>query len=412
MIMEGFEIENWTCIRRLVVSSLPPKGVIVLHGPNRTGKSSLVQALRACLMDYPSTSTALKSCYPRGRGDKPMVTVTFWTGGTTYRIRKCFGRSKSELARRTSSGAWKVEATSAAEAHRRVCHYVGGDDSSKGLRQLLWLTQAEFRLPDARTFDPGVQAQLRGILGVLQTSLDDRFIQWIKKRWNVWYSGERKAGKEPKMKDGCELSENLNKLAEAKEALGKSEVKFSEVEGLLRQTSELEIQKCDWVRQLEEQKHPLRSCQEERERSQGRIAARKLAEERHSRAEREQQAALDENRRRADAAKRLIEVENHVGPAKKKVEALEQTVESRLAKRAQLKADLSERRDRRQALQDRTNGVAAKLRALDDTDKLNVAQEDLQRAQEIANGVAAIRRYLAENPVPDEETFEVMKRNR
>ena len=44
-------------------------------------------------------------------------------------------------------------------------------DSTKGLHQLLWLTQAEFRLPDAKKFDANVQAQLRGILGVLQTSV-------------------------------------------------------------------------------------------------------------------------------------------------------------------------------------------------------------------------------------------------
>ena len=29
MILEGFEIENWACIKKLVVSGLPPTGVIV-----------------------------------------------------------------------------------------------------------------------------------------------------------------------------------------------------------------------------------------------------------------------------------------------------------------------------------------------------------------------------------------------
>src|SRR5262249_19710013 len=159
-------------------------GVIVLCGPNRTGKSSLVKALRACLMDYSSTSTALKSSYPRGSGEKPAVSVTFTAGGTTHRIKKSFGSSKSELASRTATGDWRVETPSAAEAHSRTCGYVGGDDSNKGLHQLLWLTQAEFRLPDPKKFDAGVQAQLRGILGVLQTPLDDRFIERVKKRWN------------------------------------------------------------------------------------------------------------------------------------------------------------------------------------------------------------------------------------
>ena len=76
MILRGFEIENWACIKKLTVANLPSSGVIVLHGPNRTGKSSIVQALRSCLMDYSSSSTALKNWYPRGTAEKPTVSVT------------------------------------------------------------------------------------------------------------------------------------------------------------------------------------------------------------------------------------------------------------------------------------------------------------------------------------------------
>jgi len=64
MILEGFEIENlvvhkkvsWpACRRRVIYFTAKPKG-----------KSSIVQALRYCLMDYASTSTskAVTSCYP------------------------------------------------------------------------------------------------------------------------------------------------------------------------------------------------------------------------------------------------------------------------------------------------------------------------------------------------------------
>ena len=60
---------------------------------------------------------------------------------------------KSELASKTSTGDWKVETTSAADAHDRTCVLAGGNDSSKGLHQLLWLAQTEFRLPDAKKFD-------------------------------------------------------------------------------------------------------------------------------------------------------------------------------------------------------------------------------------------------------------------
>ena len=218
MILEGFKIENWCCIKKLTVTNLPATGVVVLYGPNRTGKTSIVRALRACLMDYASTSAAaaLKSSYPRGTGEKPVVTVTFRAGGTTYRTTKHFGTNKSKLESKTPEGGWKVETTSCTETHDLTCGFVGGNDSTKGLQQLLWLTQAEFHLPKPKDFDANVQAQLRGILGVLQTPLDDRFIDLVKKRWNIWFSGQRKAGKRQEIKENCKLAENLRKRKPAK----------------------------------------------------------------------------------------------------------------------------------------------------------------------------------------------------
>jgi predicted nucleic acid-binding Zn-ribbon protein len=412
MIIDGFEIENWTCIKKLTVSGLPAPGVIVLHGPNRTGKSSLVKALRACLMDYSSTSTALKTSYPRGSGEKPTVTVAFTVGGTAYRIKKCFGSNKSELASRTSTGDWRVEVATAAEAHSRVCDLAGGDDSDKGLRQLLWLTQAEFRLPDPKKFDASVQAQLRGVLGVLQTPLDDRFIDRVRKRWNDWYSGQRKAGKQHQIKDGCRLAQNLGRLAGAQAELENCETRFNELEGQLRQTSVLEARRLDLDRQLREQSSELRKSREVRERSQARISARKLAEERHSSAEKEQTASLEEQRQRTQAAQRLVEARIAVLPAKRKVDGFEQIVQALEGKQAQRRTTLSARRDEQRVLQQRANGVTAKLRVIDDMDKLNIARNALERAQSIAQAVAATKTYLAQNPVPDEKKLDELKVSR
>src|SRR5262249_10395220 len=154
----------------------------------------------------------LTSCFPRGTATKPVVSVTFQAGGVSYCIKKHFGTSKSELASKTSSGAWKFEVASAKEAHERTCSYAGASDSSKGLHQLLWLTKAEFALPEARELDTSVQAQLRGILGVLQTPLDDRFIEGVKQRWKTWFSGQRKPGKQHEIKAGCKLAANLKAL--------------------------------------------------------------------------------------------------------------------------------------------------------------------------------------------------------
>lgn len=409
MIIEGFEIENWTCIKKLTVAGLPSKGVIVLHGPNRTGKSSVVQALRACLMDYSSKSTALKSVYPRGKGERPKVSVTYSSGGTTYRTTKCYGSDKSELASRTSTGAWRVEANTAPEAHAKVCDHAGGDDSSKGLRQLLWLTQAEFRLPDPKKFDPDVQAQLRGILGVLQTTLDDRFINRVKTHWNVWHGGQRKAGKRPAVKEGCNLAVNLARLVDVQRELNESEIEFNEIERLLQQTSDLEARRSDLNGQIVTQKLELQRREVERERSQARIAARKIAEERYSRALQELQNSLEEQRQRSEAVSRLTEATSSLGPATQKVDSLKHTVQSLEAKQTLLKTDLVEQRERRRVLKERAELVSQSLGLVDDLDKLEIARQELERAELVASDIDAITRFLAENPVPDGPVFAAMK---
>lgn len=412
MILEGFEIENWSCIQRLAISGLPRSGVIVLHGPNRTGKSSLVQALRACLMDYKSDTKALTSSYPRGRGERPMVSVTFAVGGTSYRVTKNFGSSKSELASRTSTGAWKVETTTAAEVHSRVCELAGGNDSTKGLHQLLWLTQAEFRLPEAKKFDPGVQAQLRGILGVLQTALDDRFLARVKDRWNVWYAGQRNSGTQRKIKAGCTLAQNLTKLSEQQQELNESERKFVEVEGLVRRTNDLESQKHDLNRQREQRLCQWHKCQQQRERSQARIAARALAEVQHTGAVAEQQSALEEEKGRADAAKRLKEAEDAVGPEEQKVESLAHSIQLLEAEQSRRRSELGGCRGTQRALKQRSMQITAQLTALDNADKLCTAQDDLRRAQDVVQRAAEITAWLSDHPVPDAPQLAALKENR
>src|SRR5262249_24294935 len=158
----------------------------VLHGPNGTGKSSIVEALRACLMDTKSTSRSLGRAFPKNSGEKPRISVTFRAAGTTWRITNQFGGKANKVKSRMNGGGWKLGTTNATEARERARQLTGGCGSDLGLHQLLWLTQAEFHLPEPKKFDPDVQSSLRSILGVLHTPLDDRFIERVKGDWSQW----------------------------------------------------------------------------------------------------------------------------------------------------------------------------------------------------------------------------------
>ncbi len=89
MIIRGIHVEHWCCIAQLDLDDLPP-GIVVLHGPNRTGKSSLVKALRGCLFDFDhdTTRSQFKSSVPWNSSATPKLAVEFETAGRLYRIVK------------------------------------------------------------------------------------------------------------------------------------------------------------------------------------------------------------------------------------------------------------------------------------------------------------------------------------
>jgi energy-coupling factor transporter ATP-binding protein EcfA2 len=412
MILQGFEIENWACIKKLSVANLPSSGVIVLHGPNRTGKSSIVKALRACLMDYSSTSTALKSSYPKGSGEKPLVGVTFASGGKTYRVRKWFGSSKSELAMRASQDAWRVETATASEVHTRMCDLAGGDDSSKGLRQLLWLTQAEFQLPEAKKFDAGVQTQLRGILGVLQTPLDDHFIAKLRERWNKWYPDQRKAGKTPALKKGCELAKNVEHLGKLKAEFDEGEQKFREVEDQIRQASALEAEKHRLASDLTKATQKLQLLQAEQLRCRERIVNRQRAEEQYAAALSAQTIAAADLQSRQEAVRSLAAAESDAETARQRVMSAAEAVDLLLVSQRKLNSERETCANAARLKQPRLKQIAAALASFDDKEKLAIAQETLARAQDIAKDFRYVERYLVEHPAPPGPHVESLKQNR
>src|SRR6266851_10530591 len=93
MIIRGIHIEHWSCIRRLDLDDLG-SGIVVLHGPNKTGKSSLVRAIRCCLfdLDHDQSGSKLKKNIPWNGLGPPKVTVEFQTGGVEYRLTKVFSK--------------------------------------------------------------------------------------------------------------------------------------------------------------------------------------------------------------------------------------------------------------------------------------------------------------------------------
>lgn len=412
MILEGFVIDNWSCIKHLSVEALPTSGVIVLHGPNGTGKSSIVEALRACLMDYKSTSKAIDRAFSKRCPDKPRVSVTFRAKGVSWRITKQFNSKESRLESKSPLGQWKLETSDPTEAHDRTRELTGGCDSNLGLYQLLWLTQAEFRLPKPRDFDADVQSRLRAVLGVLQTNLDDLFIGRVKEQWSRWFSARTRPGEKGKRKRDCQLEKDLERLTALRAELAKAEQEFQAFERLMVRSRELEIEAFDLRRQQQEKAHDRDALQEEYERSLARI-------EDHRRAAKQLEAAEEalkqskQHRQTREAVERFIaDTQSLAEAARQDVEAKTRQLEAAERSLEDLRIEVREFTNDEREKQARLNAVADRRQVLAAGESLKAARQLHERVTKALNELDGLKKEALARPAPDSAAMKGLESNR
>jgi DNA repair exonuclease SbcCD ATPase subunit len=414
MILEGFEIENWSCIKRLAIDCLPPTGIVVLHGPNGTGKSSIVAALRACLMDYPATSTAkdLKRWFPKNGSDKPRVSVAFRAQGVSWRITKHFGSRESKLESRTAAGSWKSEESTAADAHEHTRLLIGDKRSDAGLQQLLWLTQAEFHLPEPKEFDGDVQSQLRSVLGVLQTPLDDRFLGCVKQEWSRWFGARSKPGEKPRLKKDCALDQALAVLEQHKAELAEIEREYEAFEKMTQNSGNLEVLARDLRRQQEEKTRARDLLQQEYEKSLKRLDAYRVAVDRVTRTEKALCEGQALRQRRADALERIDLTEKSAETARRDVEEKARRLEAAESTLRELRREAQVLGHVGREMQARLNAVSEHRQLLTLKEQVKTARENLRRAEQTAGELEDSKKQARERPALDDGLLKELEKNR
>lgn len=155
MLLRSIRLSHWRSI--LGELSLGPfsEGITIVHAPNGTGKSSLLEALRMALLENHNTKGArVMAVQPWGRGLAPEVSVDFFHGGREYRIEKRFLECPmSRLSRQEGQGYLPFAEGPAADRMVRdlfVPSFAGrgAPPTDWGLLQVLWVPQGELPLKD------------------------------------------------------------------------------------------------------------------------------------------------------------------------------------------------------------------------------------------------------------------------
>ena len=99
MRIHDLVIDNFRAIEHLELRGLPDTGVIVIHGQNEAGKSTILDAIGTVLQERHSAGgKKIKIFAPVGRDASPEVTMTATVGETTFTIHKRWMKGKlSEL---------------------------------------------------------------------------------------------------------------------------------------------------------------------------------------------------------------------------------------------------------------------------------------------------------------------------
>ncbi|MBL8798094.1 MAG: hypothetical protein JNM56_29625 [Planctomycetia bacterium] len=409
MILRGLWVENWRCIRSLSLNDLP-LGVVVLHGPNRTGKSSLVKALRCCLFDadHNSTREEIVSSLPWG-GGTPKVVVEFRVGGRDYRITKVFSTKKEGTAKleQQLAGAWSTIEEAPKEAARRTRELLGSEKSTGGLNQLLWLTQGEVGLPAAASIDTSLQKRLVDVLGVLITGRDLGFRQELEKRYRHYFTQEQ-----GKYKKDSAVSLWEQRYQERCKLRDEEREKLRRWEDAIRQLTENEDERPRRARAVQEAETELKRREAEREQCRERVRLfREATQAQQSAGERVRQAeqALHQFH---EARQRGVEQETKHAAARTSVEATQ-------AGRDRLAREHLEKQREVQAARQAEDEHQAGRDWIEDLRKLLAIGEKLARLDEVlqfltvsANELADLERRLQVTPAPDDEELKKLRDNR
>jgi len=390
----------------------------VIHGPNEAGKSTVMEAVAACLFQKSTlTGNAHKAMQPDD-GSKPEIQVVFERGGKEYKVRKQF-KGQSGTCELTVSQDGRVESTAnGSDAEEQLNEALNLPSAGRGDRKedqmahwrLLWVNQGASKQEPTGQINDETRDDLQGILtaetdGTVLSPEEAAWIAELEKAVNACFTstGKTKTGSRTAV-----LAEEVEELV-------------SELRGAKERVSSVESDSDRYVanglklKEIEEKLPGFRE-QMESQREQEK-ASETLAQQ-----VKEIQASFQLEQRDLDAVRARLEELNRLAKAIETRNAKLLTVvqaiaalDNQLDEDRQLRETRIKERDtaddaftvaRRMTL--RTQAHAALLRSRAD---LATRQADLDKAQAIARETKDLEKQIASSPVEESDVEQLREKD-
>lgn len=283
-------IDNFRAIEHLDTGELPERGVIIIHGDNEAGKSTILDAIDLVLRERSSSKKKeVKAVAPVGRDAGPEVCLEATVGATRFRIHKRWLKSPLAKLDVITPKPANYTGREAEDTLRDIL----AEHMDRELAQTLFLRQGQL--------DPGLQAagipSIAAALdaeagtsapGVEDTALMAAVEQEYAKYWT--------AGAKPKQK--ATYAAKFTAVDAAREALERYSAEVDELSAFVTEVERHEGE----IRQAESELPEAQREAETREREAA--AAAKLGEEAAAGKERLAQATVALERAEEDLARR------------------------------------------------------------------------------------------------------------
>ncbi len=241
MNIQSIRLENWKKFTDPVEIQLK-NGLNVLHGPNESGKSTLIDSIITTFYSkHTSGSGKIKTLKPWGTSLNPSSTITFQKDDKNYRITKAFHEKKS-LLEKEENGAWRKIAEGD-KADQELIELVGGQLPTRGdtkpelwgLGQTLWMVQGKPIISD--DLNDETLSSLQSMVGAtIESGKEKEVLSEIRSRFLEIYTEKTKT-----LKKGSQLKQVLDDISSLEEELSQSQLNNQKKEELIRKIEDNEI---------------------------------------------------------------------------------------------------------------------------------------------------------------------------